>query len=213
MRRTNVSLLLAVALLLSACGGGGGGGGGSDLPVYDLIAQNVASTPSRSGTVYEHGTVILGAEEVVVGDLGSDTGIRAFQSFPLGALPPADRIHSVTYVDGLRGTSGEPHASLGNLLLRTTDIGPTLDAGDYGGPPVSAVLGILSSSPGFDVERTVDLTDWVRSMVESGADRIDFMIAFADETDGDGRADMQWLRSTRSAVGPSYLRVMVRTTP
>lgn len=207
MRASSTCTVLALVVLLAGCGGGGGGG---EVAVFDVIYQRVESTPSRTGTVYEFGAVEVGAAIVSAGDLGSGNGARAFQSFPLDTLPALDQLESVTYVDGLNGSSGTPYASLGDLLLSTTDIGPSLDPSDYDGPAIGVALGILSTTGGFGQERTVDLTDHVRGLLEAGGNRLDFMIAFELETDDDGQVDMQWLRSASTEDGPGYLRVGVR---
>lgn len=207
MRTPSTCTVLTLVVLLAGCGGGGGGG---EIAVFDIVYQRVESTPSRTGTVYEIGGVEVGAELVVAGDLDSGHGVRAFQSFPLGTLPAPDQLESVTYVDGLWGATGTPYTSLGELQVSATDIGSSLDQSDYEGPAIRVALGTLSTTGGFGVERTVDLTSHVRQLLEGGGDRLDFMIAFERETDDDGQADMQWLGAVSAEDGPGHLRVGVR---
>lgn len=204
MRTPTVALLLA-ALVVSACGGGGGEGP----VVVDLIGQYVEPTPSRTGTVESNGNTFVGASRMAAGDLYDNRSSRVFLSFPFEPLPDVELIESVTYVDEQTGVGGAPYAGLGQLVVRSTNLGPVLDASDFDGPAFPIALGTLSTSadPG---PRTLDLTDHVLSLLESGADRVDLMITFDTLTDGDATTDMIWLRSAASDEGPGYLRVMRR---
>ena len=202
--RTSVFLLLLSACLL-ACGGGGGGGGGDD-PGPATMDQIVGPTPSRTGTVQGNNVVLVGFENMFAGDTAANVGARMFYSFPLEPLPAPNEIVRVVYEDAQTGFQGAPFETLGDLVVLQTDIGPSLQASDYEGPLFSVVLGTLSTSaaPG---PRTLDLTAWTRSLLEAGADRLEFMIRFDEETDDDGAGDAVWLRSASSADGPGRLRI------
>jgi hypothetical protein len=202
--RITVSLLLLSACLL-ACGGGGGGSGGDD-PGPATVDQIVGPTPARTGTVLANNTALVGFENMFAGDNAANVGARMFYSFPLELLPAPDEIVRVVFEDAQTGTQGTPFETLGDLLVLQTDIGPSLQGSDYAGPLFSVVLGTLSTSaaPG---PRTLDLTAWTRSLLEAGADRLEFMIRFDEETDDDGAGDAAWLRSASSADGPGRLRI------
>jgi len=205
MRRATLIFALLITPILPACGGGGG----EDPPQYELVEQRVLHTPSRTGTVYSTTFVEVGAETMAAGDLDGGQGARALLSFPLGSLPDPAEIQSITYVDAQSGFTGAPYGSLGDLVVVDTDIGPSLSADDYDEPPVSVVLGTLSTSVTAG-PRSIDLTAWILSLQDAGAQRVDLMVRFEDETDSDGVADMVWLRSAGHAEGPGYLQILRR---
>jgi hypothetical protein len=184
MLRTSLlsgSFALAAAALLGGCGAGGG--------LFDS-PEIVSNQPATlDGYVTSSGIVVAtGPNGIAVGDNAGDDGRRGFVRFSLAGIPGGAELVSATLHMAQAAVTGVPYATLGNVRVDHMDLGPGLDAGDYGLAALDLDIGALSSNAALEV-KSIDVTAQVAADRIAGRPTSDFRLRFLAMTDLDGLID------------------------
>lgn len=169
------TLLLGVVALCVACGGGGGGGSGERTIVLKPMA-------GLSGGVNSFGGAVT-LDVAPVGDDGSLNGYRIIQCFNLDLIPRGVEILSAVYRNEQIQVVGGPYGALQYVVARPCHAGEALDGDDYDSA-YPMFFGAFSQDARQEV-KSLDLTTIVELRLGDGDTRLDLMLAFKDETDGD----------------------------
>lgn len=183
----------------------------SSFKTFRQLTTTLNSTPALDGWVRSDGTVNT-TDELRIGDSG-DVGnatYRSYLSFDLSGLPAgltSANIVSASLSVYQFSVSGAPYTDLdvgvSDLILDHVNYSTTLTGTDFD-PTVYGTLGDISSSAlvGSYAKSVLSALKDDRS---AGRTRSQYRLRFAKLTDGDGNADIAYLRQGESATNKPTL--------
>lgn len=212
--RGAISRLLPIVAVVAACSLPLACGGTT--PTQQIVDQFLAelALPVRAleGPLANDGSTDPDAALRV----GDDEDNRFWRSFTSFELPEA---RGRTLADATLALyqgigEGAPYAKLGLLFAERVDLGPSLDAADFGAPSTSMSLGVSDDTPGsFEI----DVTPLVQDALARGIPRLDIRLRFGAAVTFDDTADLTRFTSAVVDVDPTspppFLHVRWRTMP
>ncbi|WP_192930894.1 Ig-like domain-containing protein [Deinococcus sp. AJ005] len=186
----------------------------SNFKTFKQITTTLSSTPALDGRVRSDGEVVTNDGSLYIGDsatVGNAT-YRSYLSFDLAGLPAAltsANILAANLTVNQYAVAGSPYTDLdvgaSDLMLDHVNYGTSLTAADFD-PTVYSNQGDIISSP--------TLGNYTKSVLSALKDdrtnsrvRSQYRLRFAKLTDGDGNADIAYLRSGDSATDKPSLVV------
>jgi hypothetical protein len=223
----SLSALLAAVPALSGCGSAGG-----TALVGGQFVQTLDSDPSREGSVFNLGAVLLGT--VKTGDTGVAAGVistggegafvgdvqplgsnpsnqfqRGFVSFTR-ALPPGATLVSATLELSPITFFGTPDlatlmTTMGNVVADHVDLGAALDATDFAAAALQSDIGTVLTSVTFGAV-FLDVTASVLNDIANARPRSEFRVRFQNLSDNDsGQDSAEFGNSASPAVFAPHL--------
>jgi hypothetical protein len=179
----------------------------STFRTFRELSKTIESNASLDGDVRSNGTVDTACSDLCVGDSGTvdNAQYKGFLSFSLSdlvadGLTTSDRITSATLRVYQYAIQGSPYTDLDigsqRLIAAHVNYGSTLTADDFN-TAILANLGNISNDTIIEWKSVSALSaardDWDNRVARSN--RSQYMLYFAQATDGDGNADLALLRS------------------
>lgn len=188
---TLARMFVFVVAVTGAAGAAGCGGGGNAAPSAP-VTVTIFSTAALDGDIHSTGTEQVGPNyHIALGDyanaLGPVSGVRAFTSFDLSAIPQGATVQNATLNLYLKNSVGAPFAALGTIVVDHVVYGNVLEAGAYSRSGLADAIATLPSevTPGY---KTVDVTSAVA--IDVDAQRFNqYRVRFTTETNNDGQSD------------------------
>jgi hypothetical protein len=177
---------------------------------YRLMTTALVPDGDRSGYLEQDGSGSL--QTYLAGDGRTNLGNRMFFGFDLSSLPSDAIIVSARLQATDNGAgSGDPYATMGDLLLDHVDVGASLDGTDFAAPALSSGIAILSHVRAG--AKDAEVTAAVAADVAAGRSTSDFRAGFRDLTDGDSSIDTAVFQSDSYDPGHGPRLVVVYRRP
>ncbi|OLV19329.1 Ig-like domain-containing protein [Deinococcus marmoris] len=186
----------------------------SSFKTFKQLTTTINSTPALDGRVRSDGEVVTNDDTLYIGDSASvgNATYRSYLSFDLAGLPAAltsANILAANLTVNQYVVAGNPYTDLdvgaSDLILDHVNYGTSLTATDFD-PTVYSNQGDIISTP--------TLGNYTKSVLSALKDdrtnsrvRSQYRLRFAKLTDGDGNADIAYLRSGDSATDKPTLAI------